>query len=154
MSEKEKVVVNADPTSVAEGKVYIHIHKSFCKQMESKTYNGIYNIMHIPPNVKVGALDLSGAILNPKTMFEDQKNPNMMCGVYNKAYLQDNAVKVAFYKGGTQGYEYKMVDVDELSNAIKMANHNYLQHKDHVALQDKHEHSLSKTEVKAVEGEV
>lgn len=108
---------------------YIKVYKDYAKSFESKFDEGaMFNVMHLPKGVKVGEVDLSGGIINPKLMYEDRYNSNMVVAQYDKNYLEDNAITVNIRRENND-YEKIRVDIDVLASCVNEVNKEYLKNR-------------------------
>ena len=102
-------------------KVYISLHKSYCRQMDDKFREGSkFNVMTMPKGTQFHGQDIGGGKNNPHYMSESKFNPNLMTATY---YMDPNAsleVKLSLPDG-----TFRKVNVEELKEAIDTQSQRY-----------------------------
>ena len=111
--------------------VELKIPKNLTEKIPSEfEYDGVFNIIHIPENVRVGNINLSHGIMHPSKMMVDVDNEDMMICKFNCRMLEDNAIKVYLRNGNT--LEPIDVDIDVLCEKIENALENNYKHEEEI----------------------
>ena len=120
--EREADLENTMPLPELK-KVYISLHRSYCKQMPDKFEEGkVYNIMTVPRGTMLGEQDIGGGKINPRYMNVSKFNPDYMTATYYMGQDQSLQVKLSLPNG-----MYTKVDVEELKEAIDSQKERYLE---------------------------
>lgn len=95
-------------------KVYISLHRSYCRQMEDRFREGeTFNVMTMPKGTTLNGRDIGGARINPRYMGESKFNPNEMTATYYLSPDQSLEIKLNMPDG-----TFAKVDVEQLKEAI------------------------------------
>ena len=102
-------------------KVYISLHKSYCRQMDDRFREGKnFNVMTMPRGTHLNGRDIGGGRINPHYMSESKFNPNEMTATYYMAPGQSLEIKLNMPDG-----TYEKVDVEKLKEAIDEQKQTY-----------------------------
>ena len=102
-------------------KVYISLHRSYCRQMPDKFEEGkVYNIMTVPRGTMLNGQDIGGGKINPRYMNVSKFNPDYMTATYYMGQDQNLQIKLSLPSG-----MFTKVDVEELKGAIDAQKERY-----------------------------
>ena len=122
--------VNEKQQKASSGEyVRIKVYKDYLNRGIDPSNDREYNALKMPKGVVVGDMDLSGATIFPKLVYEDKFNSNMVVAQYDRNYLKDNAVNVSIYDREKKDFESIRIDIDELRKAVDAANYEYMESK-------------------------
>ena len=109
--------------------VRIKVYKDYLNRGIDPSNDREYNALKMPKGVVVGDMDLSGATIFPKLVYEDKFNSNMVVAQYDRNHLKDNAVNVSIYDREKKDFESIRIDINELKKAVDAANYEYMESK-------------------------